>query len=106
MTDERKEVVQYVVAIVTLCSGIVMCYLSFIFNNYAIHDSALWYFGETATLAGALMGITQYVNTTVRKAEMRMTHHVDRRIKEEEEKYSRKPQDESDYLDPTDMKDM
>ena len=105
MTDERKECVQYIVAIITLFSGILMCYLSFIFNAYEIHDSALWYFGETATLAGALMGITQYVNTSVRKAEMRMSHHVDKRIREEEERYH-KEEKEPEYLDPPDMKDI
>ena len=83
MTEARKELTQYVLACVTLASGIIMCFLSFFMNNYEIHDSALWYFGETATLAGALMGITQYVNTTVKKAEMRMTHRIDRRMKEE-----------------------
>lgn len=105
MTDERKELTQYVVAIVTLFSGILMCYLSFIFNDYAIHDSALWYFGETATLAGALMGITQYVNTSVRKAEMRMTHHFNKRIKEEEEKYHNDKK-EPDDIEPVPIDEM
>lgn len=98
MTPNRKENIQYGTAIVTLFSGILMCYLSFIFNAYEIHNSALWYFGETATLAGALMGITQYVNTSVQNAEIRMTHNFNKRIKEEEEKF-RNDKKESDDIE-------
>lgn len=67
MTVERKETVQYITAICTLASGVIMCFLSFFLNKYVVHDSALWYFGETVALCGAIFGVSIYVRGEVQR---------------------------------------
>lgn len=67
MTVERKETVQYITAICTLASGVIMCFLSFFLNKYIVHDSALWYFGETVALCGAIFGVSIYVRGEVQR---------------------------------------
>lgn len=57
----KKETIQYSVAIGVLISGVIMCFLSFFLNQYQVHDSVLWYFGETCALAGTLMGFNVFV---------------------------------------------
>ena len=80
MTVERKETVQYITAICTLASGVIMCFLSFFLNKYVVHDSALWYFGETLAFAGSVFGIGIYVNHQIKKAELNIHNDVDRKL--------------------------
>lgn len=80
MTVERKETVQYITAICTLASGVIMCFLSFFLNKYVVHDSALWYFGETLAFAGGVFGIGIYVNHQIKKAEINIQNDVDRKL--------------------------
>ena len=80
MTNEAKETTQYITAIFTLFTGIVMCFLSFFLNDYIVHDSALWYFGETIAFAGGVFGIGIYVNSKVKNAELRLNTKIDKRL--------------------------
>lgn len=80
MTNEAKETTQYITAIFTLFTGIVMCFLSFFLNGYIVHDSALWYFGETIAFAGGVFGIGIYVNSKVKNAELRLNTKIDKRL--------------------------
>lgn len=106
MTTQKKENVQYATAIGFLLTGVILCFLSFFLNEYDIENGVLFYLGTATTFCGAVFGINLMIQSQVMQAETRINNRVDQRIKEEEEKYSRNPQDESDYLDPTDMKDM
>ena len=65
MTPDKKDTIQYSSAVGTLISGIVMCFLSFFLNNYRIHDSSLWYFGESCVFAGGIFGVSLYVRGEV-----------------------------------------
>ncbi len=67
MTADQKDTYQYIGALFTLFSGIVMCFLSFFMNNYIIHDSALWYFGETCVFAGGIFGVSLYIRGEVQR---------------------------------------
>ena len=80
MTNEAKETTQYITAIFTLFTGIVMCFLSFFLNDYIVHDSALWYFGETMAFAGGVFGIGIYVNSKVKNAEIRLNTKIDNKM--------------------------
>ena len=80
MNANQKETTQYIVAIITLFSGILMCFLSFFLNKYVVHDSALWYFGETMAFAGGIFGIGLYVNHQVKNVEQRLSSKIDNKI--------------------------
>lgn len=67
MTPDKKDTIQYSSAVGTLISGIVMCFLSFFLNNYKIHDSSLWYFGESCVFAGGIFGVSLYVKGEVQR---------------------------------------
>lgn len=52
-----KDKIQYITAVVTLLSGIVMCYLAFFFSESKdIPNGALWYFGQTLVYAATIFG--------------------------------------------------
>ena len=72
MTNERKETVQYITAVSTLASGVMLCVLSFFLNDYDIKDSVLWYFGETCVLCGAIFGVSIYVRGEVQRLDDQM----------------------------------
>ena len=80
MNAQQKETTQYIVAIITLFSGIIMCFLSFFLNKYVVHDSALWYFGETMSFAGGIFGIGLYVNYKVKNVEQRLSSKIENKI--------------------------
>ena len=49
-------------ALVTLASGIVLCFLSFFLDQqHKIHSSVLWYFGQTLLYAASTFGLASYV---------------------------------------------
>ena len=80
MNNDTKTNVQYATAIGTLISGIVMCFLSFFLNEYVVHDSALWYFGETMSFAGGIFFFFFYVNYKVKNAEQRLSSKIHNKI--------------------------
>ena len=51
-----------VAALITLASGIVLCFLSFFLDRqHEIHSSVLWYFGQTLLYAASSFGLATYV---------------------------------------------
>lgn len=49
-------------ALLTLLSGIAMCFLSFALSrNHVVETSALWYFGQCLLYAGGIFAIKGYV---------------------------------------------
>lgn len=84
MTSENKETVQYITAITTLVTGIVMCFLSFFLNTYHIESGVLMYFGETLIFCAGVFGINLYVKNQVFEAESRLNKKMDQLFKEEQ----------------------
>ena len=80
MTNERKETVQYITAISTLATGVIMCFLSFFLNKYAIESGVLMYFGQTLIFCGAVFGINMVIKTKVLEAESNIRKEVDKRL--------------------------
>ena len=49
-------------ALITLASGIVLCFLSFFLDRqHEIKSSVLWYFGQTLLYAASSFGLATYV---------------------------------------------
>lgn len=80
MSNERKETLQYITAISTLASGIIMCFLSFFLNEYDIQTGVLMYFGQTLIFCGAVFGLNIMIKTKVLEAETNIKAEVDRRL--------------------------
>ena len=108
MTDEKKELTQYITSIGFLITGIIMCFLSFFLNEYDIANGPLFYLGTATTFCAAVFGINLMVQNQVIKAETRINNRVDKRIEEEEHKRDdlHKAEEEPEYLDPIDQKDL
>lgn len=85
MTLQRKENVQYTTAIFFLFTGIVICFMSFFFNEYDIETGALAYLGEAVAFASGVFAINLYVKSKVKEAEDRMTERFEHRIHNLEE---------------------
>lgn len=81
MTPSNKENVQYITAIITLFTGILMCFLSFFLNKYAIESSVLMYFGETLIFCAAVFGVNMLIKNKVLEAESRLRKEIEERLK-------------------------
>ena len=80
MKSNIKETTQYITAIVTLFTGIVLCYLSFFLNNYNIADSVLMYFGQTLIFCSSVFNINIYINTKVKESENRIRDEINKKL--------------------------
>lgn len=80
MKSGRKEDVQYVTAIVTLFTGILMCFLSFFLNEYIIDNSVLMYFGEALIFCAAVFGVNVLIKNKVLEAESRIKKEIEDKI--------------------------
>ena len=80
MRSNIKETTQYITAIATLFTGIVLCYLSFFLNNYNIADSVLMYFGQTLIFCGSVFVIYIYINTKVKESENRIRDEINKKL--------------------------
>lgn len=71
ITDSNRETVHTVIAIVLIFSGMVAFFLDlcFVGNTGEVGTGTLAYIGEAFTLAGALLGIVQYVSGRLNKIE-------------------------------------
>lgn len=59
-----KDNMMIVAALITLASGIVLCFLSFFLSRqHVINSSVLWYFGQTLLYAASSFGLATYVKT-------------------------------------------
>ena len=57
-----KDNMMIVAALITLASGILLCFLSFFLDcQHEIHSSVLWYFGQTLLYAASSFGLATYV---------------------------------------------
>ena len=80
MRSNIKETTQYITAIATLFTGIVLCYLSFFLNNYNIADSVLMYFGQTLIFCGSVFLFFLYINTKVKESENRIRDEINKKL--------------------------
>lgn len=68
MERHTKDKIQYTTAVVTLASGIIMCYVSFFMSgSQDIPSGALWYFGQTLIYAATIFGFKLAVDEILRK---------------------------------------
>lgn len=81
MTPSNKENVQYITAIITLFTGILMCFLSFFLNKYSIESSVLMYFGETLIFCAAVFGVNMLIKNKVLEAESRLRKEIEEKLK-------------------------
>ena len=64
MKKDMKDNMMIVAALITLASGIVLCFLSFFLSRqHEISSSVLWYFGQTLLYAASSFGLATYVKT-------------------------------------------
>lgn len=62
MKKDMKDNMMIVAALVTLASGIVLCFLSFFLDQeHNVKSSCLWYFGQTLLYAASSFGLATYV---------------------------------------------
>lgn len=68
MEQKTKDKIQYTSAVVTLISGIVMCYIAFFMSgSQDIPSGALWYFGQTLVYAATIFGFKLALDELLRK---------------------------------------
>ena len=64
MKKDMKDNTMIGAAVITLASGIVLCFLSFFLSRqHEINSSVLWYFGQTLLYAASSFGLATYVKT-------------------------------------------
>lgn len=62
MKKDMKDNTMIGAALITLASGIVLCFLSFFLDRqHEIKSSVLWYFGQTLLYAASSFGLATYV---------------------------------------------
>ncbi len=68
MTHDRKDQIQYGSAIITLASGIILCFLAFFRSGDAdVPNGTLWYFGQTIVYAATIFGFKLAAENTLEK---------------------------------------
>ena len=80
MTSEKKETIQYITAISTLATGVMLCILSFFLNEYDIETGVLMYFGQTLIFCAAVFGINLMIKTKVLEAESNIRKELDKKL--------------------------
>lgn len=56
-----------IAAIATLALGHILVFLDFFLTeNHVVHEPTLWYFGQCCVLFGTVIGVIQYVKTSVK----------------------------------------
>lgn len=75
-----KEKIQYSTAIGFLITGVIMCFLSFLLNEYDIKSGVLFYLGTAVTFTGAVFGINYMIENSVIKAETRINKKIEHKI--------------------------
>lgn len=93
MTRERKEQIQYTTAIGFLCTGILICFLSFFLNKYNIDNGSLWYLGQSVAFCAACFGLNLMIKNEVHAIEEDLRRDVDHKM-ERIDKLFKKEQDE------------
>lgn len=64
----NRENVSLISALISLLSGIVLCFFSFFLSgDHTLDTSVLWYLGEMLVYAGSLLGIKDYIDYKVNK---------------------------------------
>lgn len=68
MEQHTKDKIQYTTAVVTLASGIIMCYIAFFMSGSKdIPSGALWYFGQAMVYAATIFGFKLAVDEIMRR---------------------------------------
>lgn len=80
MTREYKEKLQYTTAITFLCTGILICFLSFFLNQYNIDNGSLWYLGQSCAFCAACFGLNLMIKNEVHAIEQDLRNDIDTRM--------------------------
>jgi hypothetical protein len=75
-----KDKIQQVNACILMFSGVLLAFLSFFLNEYSISDSILIYIAQAFVTAGAIFGVSVYVNTKVGEAKKATMEYINNRI--------------------------
>lgn len=68
MQQNTKDKLQYCSALITLASGIVMCFMAFLLSPVDdVPNGALWYFGQTIVYAATIFGFKLAVEEIIKK---------------------------------------
>ena len=82
MKTNNKENIQYITAISTLFSGVLMCFLSFFLTEaHIIDDSVLWYMGQAIIFCSAVFGLDIMIKNKIIDAQNDIMKNVDNRLK-------------------------
>lgn len=81
MTVSKKELIQYITALLFLFSGILMCFLSFFLNNYGIENSVLAYLGQAVIFTAGVFSINIYVRQKILESETRLDQKIDSKMR-------------------------
>lgn len=70
MAKKNVDLVQLIVAIALIASGVVMAFIGFFTEPKGeISDSVLWYFAQTLIYGGSVVGMKSYVDIKLSKNE-------------------------------------
>lgn len=68
MDQNLKDKIQYATAVVTLASGIAMCFISYFRSTTNdIPSGSLWYFGQTMVYTATIFGFKLAVDEIMRR---------------------------------------
>lgn len=95
MQRNTKEWIQYGSAIALLTSGVTMAFLSFFLNGGDVRDSVLWYVSQTLVYAGSIFGVGIYIQSKWGDVK----GYVDKRLREDEDKYEDKNDESKQNID-------
>lgn len=85
MNVSKKELIQYITALLFLFSGMLMCFLSFFLNKYDISNSVLAYLGQAVIFTAGVFSINIYVRQKVNEAESRLDQKIDHKMRKVDE---------------------
>lgn len=61
----KKDIIQYATACITLASGITLAFLCFFLNGYDVTQGVLWYVAQTIVYAGSIFGVSIYIKSKI-----------------------------------------
>jgi len=77
MKANTKDWIQYGSAITMIVSGVVLTFVCFFLNGYAIADSVLWYMAQALVYAGSVFGVGIYLRTKYGEVKNDLYHKVE-----------------------------
>lgn len=84
LDNQKKDIIAYCFAGFSLLCGFGLAVAGFIVDPTGqIHDSVLWVLAQTLMFAGAICGVTMYVNNTVKSLKNKISSDIKSAVKDE-----------------------